>query len=505
MGHRAAQEGGPPTVREQEHRRPARREQGPERGARRVSATGQREQDGGGEGEEQGQSEGPGQGQGQDRCGAAPGGGAGGCGCGPGQKGRQPGGEEEGEDEGFRPGRGVRREMVEEHGQREPQGQSRDDAGARRVRPARTTDARGSRARPGTPPARTGREGGGDCAGRRPGSPAAHTGPEESEDRTGRQPNPPAAHTGPEESEDRTGQRPNPPTTRTGPEGGEDRTGRQPVRPRPAPLPGVRCPGGRAGRCGGVPVRTASRRCPERPPAGLDTVRPPRRARVSICMRAPGIARRPAAAQDLPEPAPLTMNVRRALRARRSSFGRFAAHRRLSAAQLTAALAAAHAGAELGGDSGAAGGGARLAMLYAFVNHVDGVEPGAYAYDPERRALRLVSAGAPGPFLQKNYFLSNYNLEQAGVVLVPTVRTRAVLEAVGDRGYRLVNATVGAIAQATYTAAAALGIGCGVALGFDNLSYREELDLEGTDEAPLLIMLLGHERPAPADFRYEIA
>ncbi|GAA2055071.1 hypothetical protein GCM10009757_31530 [Streptomyces cheonanensis] len=216
-------------------------------------------------------------------------------------------------------------------------------------------------------------------------------------------------------------------------------------------------------------------------------------------------ARRPAAAQDLPEPAPLTMNVRRALRARRSSFGRFAAHRRLSAAQLTAALAAAHAGAELGGDSGAAGGGARLATLYAFVNHVDGVEPGAYAYDPERRALRLVSAGAPGPFLQKNYFLSNYNLEQAGVVLVPTVRTRAVLEAVGDRGYRLVNATVGAIAQATYTAAAALGIGCGVALGFDNLSYREELDLEGTDEAPLLIMLLGHERPAPADFRYEIA
>ncbi|MFD7512642.1 nitroreductase family protein [Streptomyces sp. NPDC059853] len=216
-------------------------------------------------------------------------------------------------------------------------------------------------------------------------------------------------------------------------------------------------------------------------------------------------ARRQGAARELPDAAPLTMTVRRALRSRRSSFGRFAAHRGLSAAQLTAALAAAHAGAELGGDSGTAGGGAHLATLYAFVNHVDGVEPGAYAYDPGRRALRLVSAGAPGPFLQQNYFLSNYNLEQAGVVLVPTVRTHAVLEAVGDRGYRLVNATVGAIAQATYTAAAALGIGCGVALGFDNLSYREELDLEGTDEAPLLIMLLGHERPAPADFRYEIA
>ncbi|MEU2591693.1 hypothetical protein ABZ630_12820, partial [Streptomyces albidoflavus] len=32
------------------------------------------------------------------------------------------------------------------------------------------------------------------------------------------------------------------------------------------------------------------------------------------------------------------------------------------------------------------------------------------------------AADRPGPFLQKNYFLSNYNLEQAGAVLVPTVR-----------------------------------------------------------------------------------
>lgn len=88
---------------------------------------------------------------------------------------------------------------------------------------------------------------------------------------------------------------------------------------------------------------------------------------------------------------------------------------------------------------------------------------------------------------------------------MPTVRTHAVLDAVGDRGYRLVNATVGAIAQTVYTAASAVHTGCGVALGFDNLSYAEELGLEATGEAPLLIMMIGNERPAPADFRYEIA
>ncbi|MBK3561404.1 nitroreductase family protein, partial [Streptomyces sp. MBT56] len=162
---------------------------------------------------------------------------------------------------------------------------------------------------------------------------------------------------------------------------------------------------------------------------------------------------------------------------------------------------AAEPGPGLGGDTGDV----RLAQLYAFVSHVEGVEPGSYVYDPGRRSLRRVKEGKPGEFLQRNYFLANYNLEQAGAVLVPTVRTTAVLDAVGDRGYRLVNATVGAVAQSVYTAAAAVELGCGVALGFDNISYIEELGLEETGEAPLLIMMIGNERPAPADFRYEIA
>ncbi|MEV6472910.1 nitroreductase family protein [Streptomyces sp. NPDC051657] len=203
----------------------------------------------------------------------------------------------------------------------------------------------------------------------------------------------------------------------------------------------------------------------------------------------------------LPPARPLDADVRTALRARRSSFGRFDAQRPVTPDQLAVCLAAASAGSQIGGDTGDV----RLARLYAFVNHVEGVEPGSYAYDPERRSLRRVKEGRPGEFLQRNYFLSNYNLEQAGAVLVPTVRTTAVLDAVGDRGYRLVNATIGAVAQSVYTAAAAVGLGCGVALGFDNISYIEELGLEGTGEAPLLIMMVGNERPAPADFRYEIA
>ncbi|MFD3521484.1 nitroreductase family protein [Streptomyces sp. NPDC058653] len=208
----------------------------------------------------------------------------------------------------------------------------------------------------------------------------------------------------------------------------------------------------------------------------------------------------------LPAAEPLPTDVRTALRRRRSSFGRFDASRPVTGGQLAACLAASSAGSHLGGDTGTdRGEGVRLTRLYAFVNHVEGLEPGAYAYDPDAPELRLVKAGRPGEFLQRNYFLSNYNLEQAGAVLVPTVRTSAVLDAVGDRGYRLVNATIGAVAQSLYTACSALELGCGVALGFDNVSYIEELGLDATGEAPLLIMMVGNERPAPADFRYEIA
>ncbi|QES46760.1 nitroreductase [Streptomyces venezuelae] len=208
----------------------------------------------------------------------------------------------------------------------------------------------------------------------------------------------------------------------------------------------------------------------------------------------------------LPAPAPARLGPAAALRARRSSFGRFEAGRPVTAAELAATLAdcaATSLGSEAEGPDGP-----RLTSLYVFVNHVVGVAPGTYAYDPDDPAgptLRLLVPGPPGPFLQRNYFLSNYNLEQAAAVLVPTVRTTAVLDAVGDRGYRLVNGTVGAVAQTFYTTAAALGLGAGVALGFDNISHIEQLGLTGTDEAPLLIMLLGHERPRPADFRHEIA
>ncbi|MDT0466638.1 SagB family peptide dehydrogenase [Streptomyces gibsoniae] len=205
----------------------------------------------------------------------------------------------------------------------------------------------------------------------------------------------------------------------------------------------------------------------------------------------------------LPVPAPLDTPVRRALRERRSSFGRFTAVTPLEPARLSAALAAAVAAGTLDSDTETPGG-APLTRLCVFVNHVRDVPAGLYEYDRDTGDLVLMKAGDFGAFLQHNYFLANYNVEQAAAVLVPVVRTHAVLDAVGDRGYRLVNAAVGATAQAVYTAMSAAGTACGVALGFDSVSFEEELGLAERGEFPLLIMMIGHERPRPADYRYDI-
>ncbi|WFF04579.1 nitroreductase family protein [Micromonospora sp. WMMD1076] len=212
---------------------------------------------------------------------------------------------------------------------------------------------------------------------------------------------------------------------------------------------------------------------------------------------APGGPRLP-----LPAAAPMPLPVEAALTARRSSFGRFLHRRPMAAPQLAALLQAAAAStvpSEIDGPADRP-----LARIYAFINHVADVPAGGYAYDPQEHSLVAVTDGPPGAFLQRNYFLANYNLEQAAVVLVPTVRTHAVLDATGERGYNLVNATVGAIAQSFYTAAAALGLGAGVALGFDSVSYLEELRLTDSGEFPLLIMLAGDERGQPGDYRYEL-
>lgn len=220
------------------------------------------------------------------------------------------------------------------------------------------------------------------------------------------------------------------------------------------------------------------------PPVPVDAAQAPRR-------RAPG-----APGVSLPQPSRLEVPVSHALSNRRSSFGRFDAGTAMTLADLHSILRTGRLGARS----------LDLQQHYphdllqqtVFVNHVAGLAPGIYDFDAEDLVLRPTYLGEVGGFCQRNYFLTNYNLEQAAVVHVARSPVSGVIDALGPRGYRLLNASLGAMSQHIYTAASALGLGCGAALGFDNVSYAEVMgtaSLEGSadDEWPLLIHMLGHE------------
>ena len=136
-----------------------------------------------------------------------------------------------------------------------------------------------------------------------------------------------------------------------------------------------------------------------------------------------------------------------------------------------------------------------LTRLLVFANHVEELPAGCYAYNSAEH--RLSAVGAPRPvaaFLQQSYSLLNYDLGQVAAVVAIAGRPASVFARFGNRGLRVLNAEAGAVAQVGYLTAAALGLGCGAVLGFDNRAMNEVLELSGTDERTLLFLLFGAER-----------
>jgi len=151
---------------------------------------------------------------------------------------------------------------------------------------------------------------------------------------------------------------------------------------------------------------------------------------------------------ELPAPARASRALGETIH-RRGSSRRFA-HDPLSAEQLATALWAATRPWPADVPNG-------LVDLYLIVNAVDGVAPGAYAYWPGR-GLELIRGGS----LRKE--ASYLTLEQAlGGDAAATIFFMAPLDAIlnawGDRGYRLANFEAGLAGGRAYLTAYSLGFG----------------------------------------------
>lgn len=204
----------------------------------------------------------------------------------------------------------------------------------------------------------------------------------------------------------------------------------------------------------------------------------------------------------LPPPAldRLQSNVLQLFQRRRSSFGTFSSHTPLSQQELATLLYSASTACNYVSDVKHAGGQPHFTSLMVVVINVEGIERGVYAYDERQHGLRRVQEGDFSRFLQQHYFLKNYNMAEIGVMIAVVGSVDNMLAVYGNRGYRLLNAEVGMVAQSVYMAATGMSFGCGATLGFSNVGVNKILGLEGSERRSLLFLLTGHEREGSANF-----
>ena len=205
-----------------------------------------------------------------------------------------------------------------------------------------------------------------------------------------------------------------------------------------------------------------------------------------------------------PDTALLGDDLLSVFRRRRSSFGRFSRHTALRSEQFATLLHFAAVACNYTSDLKDADGSPHFTRLMTFVHNVKGIEAGAYAYDWKRHCLLTVARQDFSSFLQENYFLQNYNLAEIAALLVIVGKPESMLEVYGNRGYRVLQAEVGMVAQSVYLASTALSFNCGAALGFDNVALNKALGLHGTDERSILFLLIGNGLPHNADFVYSL-
>ncbi|HEY0546565.1 MAG TPA: SagB family peptide dehydrogenase [Pyrinomonadaceae bacterium] len=208
----------------------------------------------------------------------------------------------------------------------------------------------------------------------------------------------------------------------------------------------------------------------------------------------------------LPRPTPelLDRHLLEVFMERSSSWGKMTSQPALEFEKLATLLRFAAASGNYSSDVKAQSPETRFTRLMLFANHVAGVPAGIYAYDESEDCLQTLREVDLSIVLQRMYFLHNYNLEQAACLLAIVGETERMLHTFGNRGLRIRNAEAGLIAQNIYMASAAMSLGCGAILGFENIAINQFLGLEGTGQTTLLLLLVGPQRDGYGRFDYRL-
>lgn len=148
----------------------------------------------------------------------------------------------------------------------------------------------------------------------------------------------------------------------------------------------------------------------------------------------------------------------------------------------------------------ASGGALYPLELYAVALAVEGLEPGIYHYGIETSHLDVVRTGEYRDRFKQLVYLRGIDIDRAAVAIVVTAAFRRNTVKYLDRGYRMILMEAGEAVQNLGLVATSMDLGVCLLGGFHDDLLSEFLDIDGVEEAPLLVAVVG--RPA-ADGEYE--
>jgi SagB-type dehydrogenase family enzyme len=147
-------------------------------------------------------------------------------------------------------------------------------------------------------------------------------------------------------------------------------------------------------------------------------------------------------------------------------------------------------------DLAAGPAGPQRTALFLVVNHVHGLPPGCYRYDPDRGRLLTVRSGDLRVELHLALVSRIFDSPRSAVCLFPVSEFETSLPALGDRWYRVQHLEAGLVTQRLYRAVAGLGLACHAHCGYDVGRLRALLGLTGTGADPLIEVMVGGARQA---------
>ena len=146
----------------------------------------------------------------------------------------------------------------------------------------------------------------------------------------------------------------------------------------------------------------------------------------------------------------------------------------------------------------ASGGALYPLEIYAVPFNVDGLDPGVYHYGAETNHLDVISSGDCLSKLKDVVNWTGVDIDRASLLLVVTAAFRRNTIKYQDRGYRMVLMEAGEAVQNLCLVATSLNLGACLIGGFDDDGLSELLEIDGVEEAPLLVMVVGRPLRAAA-------